>query len=60
MEALSCLLKRAKLEGFFLGWKVKGRGGEGLDVSHLLFANDTLVFCGPSSDQLTYLSWVLM
>ena len=36
------------------------RGGEGLEVSHLLFANDTLVFCEVSHTQLMYLSWLLM
>ncbi|RVW26439.1 hypothetical protein CK203_086136 [Vitis vinifera] len=26
------------------GWRVRGRGGEGILISHLLFADDTLVF----------------
>ncbi|KAL6320089.1 hypothetical protein AAG906_004598 [Vitis piasezkii] len=39
--------------------KARGRGGERAQVSHLLFANDTLVFCGASQDQMTYLSWIL-
>ena len=46
--------------GFLLGFKVNGRGGDGLEVSHLLFANETLVFCETSQDQLTHLSWLLM
>ena len=29
MEALSCLLKRAREGGYILGAKVRGRGGEG-------------------------------
>ena len=29
-------------------------------MSHSLFADDTLVFCGVSKDQLLYLSWILM
>ena len=60
IEALSCLLKRAKIGGFLLGWRVSGRDGEGVEVSHMLFTDDTLVFCEPSHDQLTYLYWSLM
>ena len=29
-------------------------------MSHLLFADDTLVLYGASKDQLLYLSWILM
>ncbi|RVW26739.1 LINE-1 retrotransposable element ORF2 protein [Vitis vinifera] len=60
MEALSCLLKRAKEIGFLPGWQLSGRGGARVEVTHLLFADDTLVFCEPSIDQVSYLSWFLM
>ena len=33
--------------------------GEGVEISHLLFTNDALVFSEPSQDLLTYLSWLV-
>ena len=59
MEALSCLLRRVVSGAFLLAYKVRGRSGEGAHVSHLLFADDTLVFYGASQD-LKYLCWTLM
>ncbi|RVW66489.1 hypothetical protein CK203_066071 [Vitis vinifera] len=44
--------------GFLLGCRVKGRSEEGVQISHLLFVDDTLVFFQASQDQLTYLSRV--
>ena len=35
MEALSCLLRSAINGGFLLACKARGRGGEGVQVSHL-------------------------
>ena len=60
MEVFSCLMRRVISGGFLSRWRVRGRGGEGILISHLLFANDTLVFCEESQDQLTNLSWLLM
>ena len=42
-------------------WKAKFSKKHGyLLIFCLLFADDTLVFCEESQDQLTYLSWLLM
>ena len=60
MEALSQLLSLARNEGFISGFKVGGRGREGLIVSDLLFADDTLIFCDADAVQLQYLSWTFM
>ena len=60
MEVFSSFLKRVVEGGFMSGYKVKDRNEEGVQISHLLFADDTLVFCQATQDQLTYLSWLLM
>ncbi|RVX20512.1 Transposon TX1 uncharacterized 149 kDa protein [Vitis vinifera] len=60
MEVLSRLIHRAVEGGFLSGCRVDGRGGNGALVSHLLFADDTLVFCEASEDQMVHLSWLLM
>ena len=60
IEVFSSFLKRATDGGFMSGCKVKGRNEEGVQISHLLFADDTLVFCQASQNQLIYLSWLLM
>ena len=60
MEVFSSLLKRVVDGGFMSGCRVKSRSEEGVIISHLLFVDDTLVFCKASQDHLTYLSWLLM
>ena len=60
MEVFSCLLRRAIGGGYLSGWRVRGRSGEEILISHLLFVDDTLVFYEASQDQMTYLSRLLM
>ena len=60
MEALNCLLKRAVYGGFLSACQVWGRGCEVVQVSHLLFADDTLIFCEVQEEQMTFLCWLLM
>ncbi|RVX02656.1 Transposon TX1 uncharacterized 149 kDa protein [Vitis vinifera] len=35
-------------------------GGMEINVSHLLFADDTIIFCEARQDHITYLSWILV
>ncbi|RVW65636.1 Transposon TX1 uncharacterized 149 kDa protein [Vitis vinifera] len=47
--------------GFFQSTRgLRGRGGSGIQVSHMLFADDTLVFCEDSQEKMAILSWLLM
>lgn len=46
--------------GFLLGSYV-GNGNYGsLDINHLLFANDTLIFCGANQDNIQSLRALLL
>ena len=60
MEALSCLLKRVVEGNFISGYRFRGRDRGELVISHLLYANDTILFCEANSEQLMYLGWTLM
>jgi hypothetical protein len=55
MEALSKLSSATVHRGFLSGFSV-GSGSNGvISISHLLFADDTLVFCGANPNHLHYL-----
>ena len=60
MEVFSILVDKAASRGFLSGFKIVNRDGEELQINHLLFVDDTLVFCSDSRDQLAYLSWILL
>ncbi|RVX18958.1 Transposon TX1 uncharacterized 149 kDa protein [Vitis vinifera] len=60
MEVLSAMLRRAVDGGFISGCSIQGRGGMEINVSHLLFADDTIIFCEARQDHITYLSWILV
>ena len=59
MEAFSLLIDKDVDGGYLFGYKFRGRNERGGLVSLLLFANDTLVFCKDSEDQIVYLSRIL-
>ncbi|RVW43589.1 LINE-1 reverse transcriptase-like [Vitis vinifera] len=59
MEVLSALIRRAVVGGFISSCSLQGRGRMKMDVSHLLFADDTIIFCEARKEFLTSLSWIL-
>ena len=60
MDALSIMLKRAVEGNFLSGHRIADRRGEELVSSHLLYTDDTLLFCEADKDELKFLSWTLM
>ena len=44
IEVFNRLIDRAMEGNFLIGCNVGGRGEEGLVLTHLLYANDTLIF----------------
>ncbi|RVW75354.1 hypothetical protein CK203_052944 [Vitis vinifera] len=56
MEVLSALIRRVVDGGFISGCKLRGRGRMETNVSHLLFADNTIIFYEARKEHLTSLS----
>ena len=50
MEALSCLINRAVEGNYLSGSRIANGRGEDLTISHLLYADDTPLFCEADKD----------
>ncbi|RVW33707.1 hypothetical protein CK203_115486 [Vitis vinifera] len=59
MEAFNRLIAKVEEGVFIKGVKIEARGGEGVQVSHLLFADDNLLFYEDDEDQLKYWKWIV-
>lgn len=60
MEELTQLLVRAKELQWIQGFQVGRNHNTSGTVSHLLYADDTLIFCGADSQQVNHLNMTLM
>ena len=60
MEVLSRLLKKTENGGFLCGFEVGSHRQGGVHISHLLFVDDTILFCDASREQLLYIRMVLI
>ena len=60
MEVLSRLLRRTEVGGFLRGFQASPNARGVLHISHLLFADDTILFCDASREQLLYIRIVLI
>jgi hypothetical protein len=60
MEALSRLIEKAISVGFLTGFAVSRMASNPLLISHLLFADDTLIFCDADPGHISYLRYILI
>ena len=54
------MMKRAKGAGLLRGFRADGRRGGGVCVSHLLFANDMILFCDADEEQILHIQMLLL
>ncbi|RVW97198.1 putative ribonuclease H protein [Vitis vinifera] len=59
MEVLSALIRRAVEGGCITGCRIQRGRGQAVSISHLLFADDAIVFCEAKKENMTFLSWTL-
>jgi len=60
MESLSQMSNASMLQGLLTGFSVGTRDNEELVVNHLLFADDTLIFCGAQAEHVRNLRCTLL
>ena len=60
MEILDVLIRRVVEGGYLTGCNIRGGSRTSLNISHLFFADDTVVFCEANKDQVSHLSWILI
>jgi hypothetical protein len=58
MEALSRMMTKAVEEGLLSGFQVGALGNDSLCISHLLFADDTLIFSNANPDHILHLRFL--
>ncbi|RVW15454.1 putative ribonuclease H protein [Vitis vinifera] len=59
MEILDVLIRRAVEGGYLSGCNIRDGSSTSVHISHLFFADDTIVFCEANKDQVSHLSWIL-
>ena len=60
MEVFSKMMKRAEGASLLRGFRVAGRQGGGVGVSHLLFVDDTILFCDANEEQIIHVRMLLL
>ena len=59
MEGLDSLMRRASLNNW-ISFTIKIRSNEVMDMTHLLYADDTIIFCEAEQEQLCHIRIILV
>lgn len=59
MEGLNGLIMKANQEGWIKGFKVLNNVSSNLEITHLLYVDDSLVFCDTDEEQVSHLRMIL-
>ena len=60
MEVFIKMMKRVEGTGLLRGFKADGRRGGRVCVLHLLFVDDTILFCNANEEQILYVRMLLL
>ena len=60
MEVFSKMMKRAEGVDLLRGFRADGRRGERVCVSHLLFMDDTILFCDANEEQILHVRMIFL
>uniref|UniRef100_A0A0V0IY30 Putative ovule protein n=1 Tax=Solanum chacoense TaxID=4108 RepID=A0A0V0IY30_SOLCH len=60
MEGLNSMVKVAITNGWIRGFEVAKNNNQRMEITHLQYADDTLIFCGEEEEQLKYLRVILI
>ena len=60
MEGLDSLMRRASLNNWITGFRIKNRSNEVMDMTHLLYADDTIIFCEAEQEQICHIRIILI
>lgn len=60
MQVLNKMIGRVVVGGRMKGFKMEGRNGEDMTISHLLFAFNTIIFCGVDMENFRSFRCILL
>ncbi|CAN4075647.1 unnamed protein product [Withania somnifera] len=58
IEVFYNMMRVATQNRWIKGFHIGDRTGVGKEISHLLYANDTIILCDPEAEQLSYINYI--